>query len=76
MGTTFVMKNKANSMKMSTLKPNGVWYVDSGASNHMTNHEEWFSHLDTLKQHRVVETSDDTSHPIKHIGDIPVSNVD
>ena len=45
-------------------------------SNYMANHEEWFSHLEKPKQSGVVETSDDTSHPIKHIGDIPVSNVD
>ena len=33
MGPTFVMKHKANSLKISTLMPNKVWYVDSGASN-------------------------------------------
>ena len=40
---TFIMKQKDNSMKMSTSKPNHMWYVDSKASNHMTNHKEWFS---------------------------------
>ena len=40
-GRTFVMKHKTNSMEVSTSKPNEVWYVNSGASNHMTNHEEW-----------------------------------
>ena len=34
MDPTFVMKYKANSMKMSISKPNEVWYVDSSASNH------------------------------------------
>ena len=67
-----VMKHKVNSMKM---KPNEMWYVDSGVSNHMTNHEEWFSHLEKPKQSGVVETSDDTSHPIEHIGDVPLSHV-
>ena len=46
MGPTFVMKHKSNSMKMSISKPNEVWYVDSGAPNHLMNHEEWFSYLE------------------------------
>mgnify|MGYP007109628935 FL=1 len=45
-GPTFVMRHKANSMKASSSKPNEVWYVDSGASNHMKSHEEWFSYLE------------------------------
>ena len=67
------MKHKANLMKMSTSKPNEVWYMDSGATNHMMNHEEWFSHLKKPKQPGVVETSDNTSHPIEHIRDVPLS---
>ena len=34
----FVMKDKANSMEASTSKQKEVWYINSGASNHMTNH--------------------------------------
>ena len=44
-GPAFVMKHKANWMKSSTSKLNELWYVDSGASNHMTSHEVWFSYL-------------------------------
>ena len=62
-------------MKMSTLKSYEVWYVDSSASNHMMNHEEWFSQPKKLKQSRAVETGNNTSHPIKHIGDVPLSHV-
>ena len=29
-------KHEVNSMKKTTLKSDEVWYVDSGASNHMT----------------------------------------
>ena len=35
----FVMKHKANQIGVGTLKSKEVWYVDFGASNHMTNHE-------------------------------------
>ena len=54
------MKHKANSMKKSTSKPNEVWYIDSGASNHMMSHEEWFSYLKKPEQPGFVETGDDT----------------
>ena len=64
------MKHKANSMKESTSKPNEVWYVDSEASNHMTSHEKWFSYLES-EQPWVVETGEDTPHPIKHFGEVP-----
>ena len=62
-------------MKMSTSKPNEVWYVDFGVSNHMTRHEEWFSHLEKPEQSGVVETDDDTSHPIEHVGNVTLSHV-
>ncbi len=37
----FVMQHMANSM-IGGVSNNNVWYVDSGVSNHMTSHEEWF----------------------------------
>ena len=75
LGLTFVMKDKANAMKASTSKLNEVWYVDFGASNHMMSHEEWFSYLEKPEQLRVVETSEDTPHNIKHVGEVPVNHV-
>ena len=62
------MKHKANSMKASTSKLNEVWYVDSGASNHMTSHEEWFSYLEKLEKPGVVEIGNDTPQTIEHVG--------
>jgi hypothetical protein len=53
----------ANSMIGGVLD-NNVWYVDSGASNHMTSHGEWFKNTKDLKTLGFVETSDDTTHPI------------
>ena len=41
----------------------------------MTNHEEWFSNLEKSDLSGVVETKDDTPHPIKHIEDIPLSHI-
>ena len=43
------MKHKDNSMKVNTLNLNKMWYVDYRVSNHMTSHEEWFSHMEKLK---------------------------
>ena len=42
----FVMRHEANSMKKTTPTLDEVWYVDFGASNHMTSHDEWFSYLE------------------------------
>ena len=52
-----------------------MWYVDSGASNHMKNHEEWISRLEKPEQSGFVKTDDDTSHPIEHIGDVPLIHI-
>ena len=46
-----------------------------GASNHMKNHQEWFSTLEKSDQPEVIQTSDDTPHPIEHIGDVPLNHV-
>ena len=69
------MKHHTNSMEASNSKQEEVWYIDSGAFNHMTNHEEWFTSLRELEQLGCVETDDDTIHTIEHIRDIPLSSV-
>ena len=45
-----------------------TWYVDSGASNHMTGHKEWFERLEKIERPGYVEMGDNTKHPIEHIG--------
>ena len=74
-GGMFMMKHRENSMSASTsnsaLKPEDVWFVDSGASNHMTSHKEWFLELREPERPGYVETRDDTTHPIRHIGNVP-----
>ena len=69
------MKHMANLMKANTLEQNEVWYVDSSKSKHMTSHEEWFSYLEKSEQQGVVETCDDTTHTIEHIGEVPIKHV-
>ena len=69
------MKHMSKSMKKTTSQSNEVWYVDSGESNHMTSHEEWFSYLEKPEQPGVVETGDDTPHLIKHVREVPLSHV-
>jgi hypothetical protein len=53
-----------------------VWYVDSGASNHMTYHGEWFRDVKNLEKPGYVEIGDDTAHPIAHIGNVPLAMQD
>jgi hypothetical protein len=50
--------------------------VDSGASNHMVSHGEWFRDTRDLKTPGFVETGDDTTHPITQIGKVPLSMQD
>ena len=62
-------------MKKTTSGSKKVWYVDSGALNHMTSHEEWFSFLEKLEQPRFVKTGDDTPHPIEHVREVHLRHV-
>ena len=59
-GRMFIMRHKANSMTASnptnTSNSEDVWFVDSGASNHMTSHEDWFWELRKPEQPDYVET--------------------
>ena len=68
------MQHMINSMSanVSTLGAN-VWYVDSGASNHMIGHGEWFRDMQDLERPGYVETGDDNPHPIKHTGNVPLT---
>jgi hypothetical protein len=65
----------ANSMIGGVLD-NNVWYVDSGASNHMFSQGEWFRNIRDLKTLGFVKTGDDTTHPITQIGKVPLSMQD
>jgi hypothetical protein len=65
----FVMQHMANSM-IRGVSDNNVWYVDFGASNHMTSHGELFTHTRELKTPGFVETGDDTTHPITQINEV------
>jgi hypothetical protein len=71
----FVMQHMVNSM-IGGVSDNNVWYVDSGASNHMTSHRKWFRDTKDLKTPGFVETGDDTTHPITQIGKVPLSMQD
>jgi hypothetical protein len=71
----FVMQHMANSMIGGVLD-NNVWYVDSGASNHMISHGEWFRDTKDLKTPGFVETGDDTTHPITQISKVSLSMQD
>jgi len=69
------MQHMANSMIGGVLN-NNVWYVDSGASNHMTSHGEWFKDIKDLKTSGFVETGDDITHPITQFDKVPLSMQD
>ena len=69
------MKHRANSTSASTStnasNPEDLWFIDFGASNHMMSHQEWFQDLRVPDRPGYVETGDDTTHPIWHVGNVP-----
>ena len=71
------MQQVLNSVSNDVAKcGSNVWYVDSGASNHMTSHGEWFQDMHDPQKPGFVETGDDTAHPIAHVGNVPLSMQD
>ena len=74
------MKHEAHSMSAlvstNASTPNNIWFVDSGALNHMTSHANWFRELWKPESPGYVKTGDDTTHPIQHIGNVPFRNDD
>ena len=62
------MRHRVNSMMVSdsasTSKSEDVWFVDFGASHHMTSHQEWFRDLRTPDRPGYIKTGDDTLYPI------------
>ena len=39
-----------NSMRENAVDCKNVWFVDLGASNHMTSHGEWFNDVKNLEK--------------------------
>ena len=77
-GRMFVMRHEPHSMSTkaptSTSSSDSIWFVNSGASNHMTSHEDWFGELRMPDPPDYVETGDDTTHPSRHVGNVPFGN--
>ena len=72
----FVMQHMLSSITGDVSQSSDVWYVDSGASNHMTSHGEWFGEMQKLQKPGYVETGDDSAHPIAHVGKVLLSMQD
>ena len=49
------------------------WKVDSGSSNHMTSDVKKFRSMRPYEGNQVVVTSDNSQHPVKHIGDAKIA---
>jgi len=73
----FVVQHMLNTMAANvSTNVDNVWYVDSGAFNHMTYHGEWFRDVKNLEKPSYVETGNDTAHPIAHIRNVPLAMQD
>jgi hypothetical protein len=71
----FVVQHMLNTVAANvSTNADNVWYVDSGASNHMTYHGEWFRDVKNLEKLGFVKTGDDTAHPIVHIRNVPIAS--
>ena len=64
------MASQFASTSTSASNPEDVWFVDSGALNQMTSHQEWFQDLRELDRPGYIETGDDTTHPIRHVSNV------
>ena len=62
-----------NSMIENTADNKNVWFVNVGASNHVTSHGEWFNDVKNLEKLGYVEIGDDTTHPITQVGKVPLA---
>lgn len=56
---------------LSQRKKEGVWFLDSGCSNHMTGKKEWFVHLDETFRHSV-KLGNDTKMDVMGKGNIVI----
>ena len=72
----FIMQHLMNTRTAENPTKDDVWYVDSGASNHMTSRGEWFRDMRKPEVSGFVQTGDDTAHPIAHVGDVPLNTQD
>ena len=70
------MQHMMNAMTADVHANEDVWYVDSGASNHMTSHGEWFRDMKKMDVPGYVEIGDNIAHPIAHIGKVPLNMQD
>jgi hypothetical protein len=61
-------------MTAKTMEVGEVLFVDSGATNHMTSHEEWFMNIREPEKRGVVETGNYSTHTIEKIDDVPFNN--
>ena len=72
----FVMQHMVNSMTNNAADCKNVWFVDLSASNYMISHGERFSDVRNLEKLGYIKTGDDTTHPIAHIGKVPLAMED
>ncbi|XP_019455195.1 PREDICTED: uncharacterized protein LOC109356326 [Lupinus angustifolius] len=65
-----MITNKAENQPTSN-----NWYLDTGCSNHMTGHKEWFTSLDNSVKTKV-KFADDSSINVEGIGEILIRRKD
>ena len=53
---------------MSSAVVSKFWFVDSGASCHMTGHKEWFTRLHEGGVNLVIDLGDDRSYKAQGVG--------
>ena len=68
----FAMQHVFSTVQSDSDVQSDAWLVDSGCTNHMTSHSEWFRDLKELSSPGYVETGDASMHPIKNVGSVPL----
>ena len=70
------MQHMMNAVISDVSTKDDVWYVYSGASNHMKSQGEWFREMKDPESPGYVETSDDIAYLIAHTRKVPLSMQD
>lgn len=65
-------KEECSFMAFESKSGQDVWYLDSGASSHMTSHREWMTDFENDSNKNKVILGDNSTHNIEGVGNVKI----